>query len=159
MFTKGKRFFLRMVQWFGEQQAMLVFCLRANNHLFHLCSFLMGYPYYIMKVSLIETLGGWYVLHIVDFCDIANDSIQWYIVCLIGFTIRITEDKPSAIVFLDKLLDVILCYIIKGIQFCRTSSPGLCMSSMTEVSTKTVRLFRLCLSIQYDNEATVYRFS
>ena len=75
MFTKGKRFFLRMVQWFGEQQSMLVLCLGSNNHLLHLCSFLMGYPYYILKVLLIKTFRGWYVLHFVDFCDIANNSI------------------------------------------------------------------------------------
>ena len=47
----------------------------------------------------------------------------------------------------------------RGIQFCRTNSPGLCVSSMTEVSTKTAQLFRLCLSNQDDNEATVYCFS
>ena len=33
----------------------------------------------------------------------------------------------------------------------RTNSPELCVSSMTEVSTKTTRLFRLCQSIQYDS--------
>ena len=47
----------------------------------------------------------------------------------------------------------------RGIQFCRTNSPGLCVSSMTEVSTKTAQLFRLCLSIQYDNNKSVYRIS
>jgi hypothetical protein len=47
----------------------------------------------------------------------------------------------------------------RGIQFCRTNSPGLRVSSMTEVSTKTARLFRLCLSIQYDNNKNVYRIS
>ena len=36
----------------------------------------------------------------------------------------------------------------RGIQFCRTNSPGLCVSSMAKVSTKTARLF-----------ACVYRFS
>jgi len=35
-----------------------------------------------------------------------------------------------------------------GIQGCRTSKPRLCVSSMTEVSTKTARLFSLCLLIQ-----------
>ena len=47
----------------------------------------------------------------------------------------------------------------RGIQFCRTNSPGLCVSSMTEVSTNSAQLFRLCLSIQYDNKTTVYCFS
>ena len=47
----------------------------------------------------------------------------------------------------------------RGIQFCRTNSPGFYVSSMDEVSSKTAQLFRLCLSIQYDNEATVYCFS
>ena len=47
----------------------------------------------------------------------------------------------------------------RGIQFCRTNQPGLCVSSMTEVSTKTARLFRLCLLIQYDNKIPVYCFS
>ena len=47
----------------------------------------------------------------------------------------------------------------RGIQFCRTNCPGLCVSSMTEVSTKTAQLFRLCLSIQYDNNKGVYRIS
>ena len=47
----------------------------------------------------------------------------------------------------------------RGIQSCRTSLPGLCVSSMTEVSTKTARLSRLCLSIQYDYKTTVYCFS
>ena len=36
----------------------------------------------------------------------------------------------------------------RGIQFCRTNSPELCVSSMAKVSTKTARLF-----------ACVYRFS
>ena len=44
----------------------------------------------------------------------------------------------------------------RGIQFCRTSQPRLCVSSMTKVSTKTAQLFRLCLSIQYDAQTTVY---
>ena len=39
----------------------------------------------------------------------------------------------------------------RGIQFCRTSQSGLCVSSMTEASTKTAQLFRLCLANQYDN--------
>ena len=47
----------------------------------------------------------------------------------------------------------------RGIQFCRTNSPGLCVSSMTEVATKTAQLFRLYLSIQYDYNKTVYRIS
>ncbi len=55
--------------------------------------------------------------------------------------------------------DIILNAPSRGIQFCRTNSPGLCVSSMTEVSTKTAQLFRLCLSIQYDNNKSVYRIS
>ena len=47
----------------------------------------------------------------------------------------------------------------RGIQFCRTNQPGLCVSSMNEVSTKSAQLFRLCLSIQYENKAIVYCFS
>ena len=47
----------------------------------------------------------------------------------------------------------------KGIRFCRTNQPGLCVSSMAEVSTKTAQLFRLCLPIQYDYKTTVYCFS
>ena len=47
----------------------------------------------------------------------------------------------------------------RGIQFYRTNSPGLCVSSMAEVTTKAAQLFRLCLSIQYDNKTTVYCFS
>ena len=47
----------------------------------------------------------------------------------------------------------------RGTQFCRTNSPGLCVSSMTGVSTKTARLHSLCLSIQYDNPKSVYCFS
>ena len=47
----------------------------------------------------------------------------------------------------------------RGIRFCRTNSPGLCVSSMTKVSTKTAQLFRLCLSIQDDNIESVYRIS
>ena len=45
-------------------------------------------------------------------------------------------------------LDLNLNAPSRGIQVCRTSKPRLCVSSMTEVSTKTARLFRLCLSIQ-----------
>ena len=47
----------------------------------------------------------------------------------------------------------------RDILFCRTNQPGLCVSSMTELSTKTAQLFRLCLSIQYDYKTTVYCFS
>ena len=47
----------------------------------------------------------------------------------------------------------------RGIQFCRTNSPRLCVSSMSRASNKTAQLFRLCLSIQYENKAIVYCFS
>lgn len=46
----------------------------------------------------------------------------------------------------------------RGIQFCRTNQPGLCVSSMNEVSTKSAQLFRLCLPIQYGYKTTVYCF-
>ncbi len=55
--------------------------------------------------------------------------------------------------------DIILNAASRGIQFCRTNSPGLRVSSMTEVATKTAQLFRLCLLIQYDYNKTVYGIS
>ena len=46
-------------------------------------------------------------------------------------------------------LDLRLNAPSRGIQSCRTEQPGLCMSSMTAVSTKTVCFCGMCLLIQH----------
>ena len=56
-------------------------------------------------------------------------------------------------------LDLRLNAPSRGIQSCRTEQPGLCMSSMTAVSTKTVCFCGMCLLIQYGFSKAVYSFS
>ena len=103
MFTEVLRLSLRVMQGFGQKKAMLVLRLGANDDFFYLGSFLMGYTYYIIKIVLIETFGSGDVFHVIYFTDLANNSVQRHIVCLIGLTVSLSKYKPTTIILFQIL--------------------------------------------------------
>ena len=79
---------------------MLILSLGTDYDLLNLGILLMGYTNDISKERLIEALRGLMVFGVFNDSDIANDSVQRHIVCLIGFSVGF---EPSAIIFLQEL--------------------------------------------------------
>jgi hypothetical protein len=92
-----------MVKGLRKQQTVLIICLRTDDNYFYFGSFLMGDTYYILKELQIESFGGRNVFHIVHFADFTNDSVQWYIVSLIRFSICIAKHEPATIILFKVL--------------------------------------------------------
>ena len=103
MLSVGKCFFLTMMQGLCEQQTMLVLRLSADHDSLYFSALLMGNTDDVFEERLIEALRGLMVFGVFNDSDIANDSVQRHIVCLIGFSVGFPKDEPSAIIFLQEL--------------------------------------------------------
>ena len=100
MLSKRLHFFLGMMQGLGQQKSMLVFRFRADEDFFNLGTFLMGDTYYIFKELMIEAFRSRNVLHIIHLVDLTDNSIQWYIISLVWFSVCLAKNKPTTIILL-----------------------------------------------------------